>query len=110
MQPQYNFHALRPATARSGGTLQSTANEERRPVATTTDYGKGSAGTALAPRYGSYRTASALYGLSRTTLAALVESGEIRAARVGRAVRLDFASIEGYMNRQADKFGDEKEG
>lgn len=45
-----------------------------------------------------YREAEQLVGLSRTTLWKLIGSGEIRCRRVGRAVRINRASLEAYMS------------
>jgi len=48
-----------------------------------------------------YRDASVHCGLGRTTLTALVTSGEVRAAKVGKAVRISRASLDEYMERHA---------
>jgi excisionase family DNA binding protein len=40
-------------------------------------------------------------GLGRTKLWELVRSGDVKAARVGRAVRINRQSLEDYMERQA---------
>jgi len=45
-----------------------------------------------------YRQAEEIAGLSRTTLRRLVDDGEIQIRRVGRAVRLNRASLDAYMN------------
>lgn len=45
-----------------------------------------------------YRQAEEIAGLSRTTLRKLVDEGEITIRRVGRAVRLNRASLDAYMN------------
>jgi excisionase family DNA binding protein len=45
-----------------------------------------------------YRQAEEVYALSRTTLRALVADGTIKARNVGRAVRLNRASLDAYMN------------
>lgn len=45
-----------------------------------------------------YKEAEALAGLSRTTLRKLVDEGNVRIKRVGRAVRLNRASLDAYMN------------
>ena len=45
----------------------------------------------------SYREAEQLVGLSRTTLWKLISAGEIEHRRVGRAVRINRASLEAYM-------------
>jgi excisionase family DNA binding protein len=51
-----------------------------------------------------YPEAQKLSGLGRTTLWTLVSSGEIKAARVGRAVRISRRSLEEYMECQAEEF------
>ena len=45
-----------------------------------------------------YKQAEEIAGLSRTTLRKLVEDDEIRIKRVGRAVRINRASLDSYMN------------
>lgn len=45
-----------------------------------------------------YRQAEEVYALSRTTLRKLVDEGEIRIKRVGRAVRINRASLDAYMS------------
>lgn len=45
-----------------------------------------------------YKEAEALAGLSRTTLRKLVDEGQIKIRRVGRAVRINRASLDAYMN------------
>jgi excisionase family DNA binding protein len=49
-----------------------------------------------------YREAEQLVGLSRTTLWKLTSAGEIEYRRVGRAVRINRASLEAFMKRPAD--------
>jgi excisionase family DNA binding protein len=49
----------------------------------------------------SYEEARRMVGLSRTTLYRLARSGEIRAAQIGRSVRLDRSSLEQFMQRQS---------
>jgi excisionase family DNA binding protein len=49
-----------------------------------------------------YRESETLTGLSRTTLWKLINAGEIKAARVGRAVRLNRRSLEAYLERATD--------
>lgn len=46
-----------------------------------------------------YRQAEELSGLSRTTLWRLVRAGEVKAAKVGRAVRINCGSLDAYMRR-----------
>jgi excisionase family DNA binding protein len=48
-----------------------------------------------------YKEAEAIAGLSRTTLRKLVGDGAIRIRRVGRAVRINRASLDAYMNDEA---------
>ncbi len=45
-----------------------------------------------------YRQSEEISGLSRTTLRKLVDEGAIRVKRVGRAVRINRASLDDYMN------------
>ena len=49
----------------------------------------------------SYKDASAYCGLGRTTLTALVTSGAIPAAKVGKAVRINKAGLDDYMQSNA---------
>jgi excisionase family DNA binding protein len=49
-----------------------------------------------------YRQAEELSGLSRTTLWKLLSAGDIKAARVGRAVRINRRSLDGYLERAAE--------
>jgi excisionase family DNA binding protein len=48
-----------------------------------------------------YKQASAYCGLGRTTLTALVTSGAVPAARIGKAVRISKAGLDEYMRRNA---------
>ena len=49
-----------------------------------------------------YKQAEELSGLSRTTLWKLIGAGEVEAARVGRAVRINRESLDAYMRRSAE--------
>jgi excisionase family DNA binding protein len=49
-----------------------------------------------------YKQAEELSGLSRTTLWKLLSAGEIKAARVGRAVRINRRSIDEYLERASE--------
>jgi excisionase family DNA binding protein len=49
-----------------------------------------------------YKQAEELSGLSRTTLWKLLSAGEIKAARVGRAVRINRRSLEGYLEQASE--------
>lgn len=44
-----------------------------------------------------YRGAAAYSGLGRTTLTKLVTSGAVRAAKIGKAVRINRASLDSYL-------------
>lgn len=48
-----------------------------------------------------YKEAEQLVGLSRTTLWKLVNAGEIEHRKIGRAVRINRASLEAYMRNPA---------
>jgi excisionase family DNA binding protein len=50
-----------------------------------------------------YRQAEALSGLSRTTLWKLLSAGEIKAARVGRAVRISRRSLDEFLERTSEQ-------
>ena len=50
-----------------------------------------------------YKQAQLLTSLGRTTLWRLVSSGEIEAARAGRAVRISRSSLTAYMKRSAEE-------
>lgn len=55
----------------------------------------------------SYPEAEHYSGLSHTTLWRCVRSGQLKAARVGRSVRIHFPSLRGFMERAAEKAVDE---
>ena len=63
---------------------------------------------AVVPRPGpecewlTYAEAGELVGLSRGTLWKLVSMGEVEAARVGRAVRINRESLTAYMRRSVN--------
>jgi len=48
-----------------------------------------------------YAEAGEIVGLSRVTLWKLVSAGEVEAAKVGRAVRINRESLSAYMKRSA---------
>ena len=62
--------------------------------------------TALEPAWITYAEAATLTGLGRTTLREMVGSGEIRAAKVGRAVRLHRRDLEKAMESRIGGAGD----
>jgi len=49
-----------------------------------------------------YAEAGEMVGLSRVTLWKLINAGEVEAARVGRAVRINRESLNAYMRRSAE--------
>jgi excisionase family DNA binding protein len=49
-----------------------------------------------------YRQAGELVGLSRTSLWQIINAGEVRAARVGRAVRINRQSLLDFMRRSSN--------
>jgi excisionase family DNA binding protein len=54
----------------------------------------------------SYPEAEQYCGLSHTTLWRYVSSGEIRAARVGRSVRIHLPSLREFMEERTTEEGD----
>jgi excisionase family DNA binding protein len=59
----------------------------------------------ITPAWLNYKQAEAYSGLSRTTLWQLINARKIRAARIGRAVRIDRDSLQDFMEQSADKSG-----
>jgi excisionase family DNA binding protein len=49
----------------------------------------------------SYSEAQKYAGLSRTKLWQLISSGDVEAAKIGRAVRISRRSLEDYMKRNS---------
>jgi excisionase family DNA binding protein len=49
-----------------------------------------------------YKQAEELSGLSRTTLWKLLSADEIKAGRVGRAVRINRRSLDEYLDRASE--------
>jgi excisionase family DNA binding protein len=68
----------------------------RKAVMTETKNAEAPAGAWL-----TYSDACAYCSLGRTTLTALVTSGAIPAAKVGKAVRINKAGLDDYMRRNA---------
>ena len=60
---------------------------------------------AIAPAWLNYKQSEAYSGLSRTTLWQLINARKIRAAHVGRAVRIERASLQRFMEQSADGSG-----
>jgi excisionase family DNA binding protein len=62
--------------------------------------------TEIEPTWITYEEAQRLTSLGRTTLWRICSSGEIKTARIGRAVRINRQSLEAYMDEAADGFGE----
>ena len=62
--------------------------------------------TEVTRKWITYKQAEELSGLSRTTLWKLIGAGDVEAARVGRAVRINRDSLHTYMKRSAEGFAD----
>jgi excisionase family DNA binding protein len=60
---------------------------------------------AIAPAWFNYKQAEAYANLSRTTLWQLINARKIKAPRVGRAVRIERASLERFMERSTEDLG-----
>jgi excisionase family DNA binding protein len=56
---------------------------------------------SIQPLWLTYPEAQRLTGLGRTTLSTIVNSGKVKAARVGRAVRINRESLERFMETHA---------
>ena len=57
--------------------------------------------TEIEPTWITYEEAQRLTSLGRTTLWRICSSGEVKTARIGRAVRINRQSLEDYMERTA---------
>ena len=57
--------------------------------------------TEVMPEWVGYPEAEKYCGLSHTTLWRYVKSGEIKAARVGRSVRIHLPSLQDFMEKSA---------
>ena len=53
----------------------------------------------VTPQWLRFAAAENYSGLGRTTLTRLVTAGEVRAARIGKSVRINRASLDEYMER-----------
>lgn len=53
------------------------------------------------PEWLRYEAAGEYAGFGRTALTRLVRDGEVRAARLGKAVRISRKSLDEYMERQS---------
>ena len=57
--------------------------------------------TEIEPTWITYEEAQRLTSLGRTTLWRICSSGEVKTARIGRAVRINRQSLEDYLERMA---------
>ena len=55
----------------------------------------------IEPAWLSYRAAERYSGLSHTTLWRHINSGELKAAKVGRSVRIQFRSLSNFMQEHS---------
>ena len=55
----------------------------------------------IVPTWITYEEAQRLTSLGRTTLWRMVKAGEIKSASIGRAVRINRESLEGFMERES---------
>jgi excisionase family DNA binding protein len=60
---------------------------------------------AIAPAWLSYKQAETYANLSRTTLWQLINSRKIKAARIGRAVRIERDSLQAFLEQSANESG-----
>jgi len=60
---------------------------------------------AIAPAWLSYKQAETYANLSRTTLWQLITSRKIKAARIGRAVRIERDSLQAFMEKSSNESG-----
>jgi excisionase family DNA binding protein len=56
---------------------------------------------AIMPAWLNYKQAEAYSNLSRTTLWMLIKARKIKAARIGRAVRIERDSLQAFMEQQS---------
>ena len=59
----------------------------------------------ITPAWLNYKQSEAYSGLSRTTLWQLVSARKVKAARIGRAVRIERASLERFMEQSTEDLG-----
>jgi excisionase family DNA binding protein len=60
---------------------------------------------AITPAWLNYKQAEAYSNLSRTTLWMLIKARKIKAARVGRAVRIERDSLQAFMEQSTHEPG-----
>jgi len=60
---------------------------------------------AIPPAWLNYRQAETYANLSRTTLWQLIKARKIKAARIGRAVRIERDSLQAFMEQSSGESG-----
>ena len=60
--------------------------------------------TPITPAWLDYKQAEAYSNLSRTTLWQLINARKIKAARIGRAVRIERESLQEFMERSSNRW------
>ena len=60
---------------------------------------------AITPAWLSYKQAETYANLSRTTLWQLINARKIKAARIGRAVRIERDSLQAFMEQSTEDLG-----
>jgi excisionase family DNA binding protein len=60
---------------------------------------------AITPAWLNYKQAEAYSNLSRTTLWMLIKTRKIKAARIGRAVRIERDSLQAFMEQSTHDSG-----
>ena len=60
---------------------------------------------AITPAWLNYRQAEAYSSLSRTTLWQLITARKIKAVRIGRAVRIERASLQAFIEQSTQESG-----
>ena len=60
---------------------------------------------AIMPAWLNYKQAEAYANLSRTTLWQLINARKIKAARIGRAVRIERDSLQAFLEQSANESG-----
>jgi excisionase family DNA binding protein len=58
---------------------------------------------AITPSWLNYKQAEAYANLSRTTLWQLINARKIKAARIGRAVRIERNSLQAFMEQSSNE-------
>jgi excisionase family DNA binding protein len=59
----------------------------------------------ITPAWLNYKQAETYSNLSRTTLWQLINARKIKAARIGRAVRIERDSLQAFMEQSANESG-----